>query len=204
MDGSPTELLTGGFQDQLTVALFNHAVAARLHPGRCFFSVNRGHLNARSKSVSNPLGNYAFQASDSAKLVKFAAVTHGLPPSHFSTTSWRATCATALASMGETYLKMFGNWSSDIYLRYIRSVGKQTSAGDLHGISLKRIAVQSPFESQRAFNAYHPARTADATPSAPRHSHHLVIHDNGAQSPKGISHTVCGPLPRGAVSVHPW
>ena len=91
------------------MALFNHAVAARLHPGQCLFSVNRGHLNARSQSVSNPLGNYAFQASDSAKLVKFAAVTHGLPPSHFSTTSWRATCATVLlASMGETYLKMFG------------------------------------------------------------------------------------------------
>ena len=162
VEGAPTEMLTGGFQDQLTVALFNHAVAARLHPGQCFFSVNRGHLNPRSKSVANPLGNYVFQASDSARLVKFAAETHGLPPSHFSTTSWRATCATVLASMGETYLKMFGNWSSDIYLRYIRSVGKQTSAGDLPGVDLKRIAVQIPIDSQRAFNASHPACTADA------------------------------------------
>ena len=169
-DGSPTEMLTGGFQDQLTAALFNHAVAARLQPGQCFFSVNRGHLNPRATSLANPRGNYAFQASDSAKLVKFAAVTHGLPPSHFSTTSWRATCATVLASMGETYLKMFGNWSSDIYLRYIRSVGKQTSAGDLQGISLKRIAVQIPIESQRAFNACHSASTADATPSVQRHA----------------------------------
>lgn len=58
VDEGPTEMLTGGFQDQLTVALFNHAVAARLRPGQCFFSVTRGHLNARSKSVANPLGNY--------------------------------------------------------------------------------------------------------------------------------------------------
>ena len=100
VEGAPTEMLAGGFQDQLTVALFNHAVAARLHPGQCFFSVNRGHLNSRSKSLANPLGDYVFQASDSARLVKFAAETHGLPPSHFSTTSWRATCATVLASMG--------------------------------------------------------------------------------------------------------
>ena len=92
------------------------------------------------------------------------------PPSNFSTTSWRATCATVLASMGETYLKMFGNWSSDIYLRYIRSVGKQTSAGDLQGISLKRIAVQIPIESQRAFNASHWAREADATQANLRHT----------------------------------
>ena len=170
VDGAPTEMLTGGFQDQLTVALFNHAVAARLRPGQCFFSVNRGHPNPRSKSVANPLGNYVFQASDSARLVKFAAETHGLPPSNFSTTSWRATCATVLASMGETYLKMFGNWSSDIYLRYIRSVGKQTSAGDLQGISLKRIAVQIPIESQRAFNASHRAREADTTQAHLRHT----------------------------------
>ena len=150
---SDTEMLTGGFQDQLTVALFNHAVSAQLRPGQFFFSVNRGHLNPRSKSLNNPLGNYKFQASDSAGFVKFASEAHGLPPSQFSTTSWRATCATVLSSMGETYLKMFGNWSSDVYLRYIRSVGKQTSAGDLPGISLKRIATQIPIESQRAFDA---------------------------------------------------
>ena len=191
VDGAPTEMLTGGFQDQLTVPLFNHAVAARLRPGQCFFSVKRGHLNPRSKSVANPLGNYVFQASDSARLVKFAAETHGLPPSNFSTTSWRATCATVLASMGETYLKMFGNWSFDIYLRYIRSVGKQTSAGDLQGISLKRIAVQIPIESQRAFNASHRAGEADATQVRLRHT----------TSPRRIPHSVCLPRSGGAVSV---
>ena len=42
--------------------------------------------------------------------------------------------------------------------------------GDLQGNSIKRIAVQIPIESQRAFNASHRAREADATQARLRHT----------------------------------
>ena len=90
--------------------LFEFAIGAQHQRGDFFFSRNMRGLNKK------------FTSHDSGAAVKESAEHLGLPPSVFSTTSWRAGSATALsaAGMSDEFLKRTKKWFGDASLLYQR------------------------------------------------------------------------------------
>ena len=102
---------------------------------------------------SRYLGGYnkKFTASASAKAAKESAEILGLPPSMFSTTSWRSGWATALAAAGvpDTELKMLNRWVSNASFLYNRPNGKRPNAGRVEGLSVEEVEAMVPASIRR-------------------------------------------------------
>jgi len=120
--------------------IFAFAVEAHHSVEDFFFSRNKNGLNKK------------FTSSESARAVKESAAHFGLPPSVFSTTSWRAGSATAMAAEGfsDEYLKRTKKWSSDASLRYQRPTGQDSNANRVNGITLHDVQGMIPMEAMRS------------------------------------------------------
>ncbi len=102
---------------------------------------------------SRNLGGYnkKFTASASAKAAKESAEVLGLPPSMFSTTSWRSGWATALSAAGvpDTELKLLNRWVSNASFLYNRPNVKHLNASRVEGLSVEQIEAMVPASIRR-------------------------------------------------------
>jgi len=102
---------------------------------------------------SRNLGGYnkKFTASASAKAAKESAEVLGLPPSMFSTTSWRSGWATALSAAGvpDTELKLLNRWVSNASFLYNHPNCKRPNASRVEGLSVEEIEAMVPASIRR-------------------------------------------------------